>query len=154
VSSSLDILRNMPRKQTAEKLAALVETARSAKSRARERALGLVREVEENRHDRRRLPRAGRALEELQRGKRYKALGFATYAAFLVSVGISRSTAHVWRGMAPARREEDEAEAEDAAAGVVARLASGGVKAEVCVVLGGVVRMEVSAKDARRIRVR
>jgi hypothetical protein len=151
----------MPRKQALERVTSLLELALSGKSRVRERALGLVQTVEENRHDARRLPEAGRALEALARGKIYKALGFTNYAALLASLGISRTRAHVWRGLASrkkptARDAAAEARAEGARIRIEEQLVAAGIAGRVLVVTSEgarVVRVELAVGEAESVEI-
>lgn len=153
----------MPKNKAFERAAALLEMALAKRPRTQERARALVREIEENRHDKRRLPEAGRALEALRRGKAYKALGFDTYEELLTSIGLSRSHAFRWRKLAAeagVAREDGGMErvaAEAQAARLRKDLEAHGVTGRVSVVReaeGIAVRVELSPESAGRLRVK
>jgi hypothetical protein len=172
-------VKKTDRKQLVTRADRILESGRSRRPRQGERAAELLRQIEDARHDKRRIPEAGRALETLQRGKLYKALGFATYEALLASIGMSRTKAFGWRKAAAepdeervvAGRERSSAgpsphplpegegsrgEAEGEARRIAGQLAAVGVRGRVFLVGEGderVVRLEVRAEDARRITV-
>jgi hypothetical protein len=150
----------MPKNKPLERAAGVLELALSRRPRTRERVDALIRQLEDARHDRRRVSEAGRALEAMRKGKSYKALGFETYAAFLASVGISRTTAYEWRmaarGSSSGGAESVKGENGRAVAGRIAtEMATRGVEGRVFVIGRGkalVVRVELGLEGAKRMR--
>jgi len=130
-----------------------------------------VRRARAGRHDSERIVDAGHALEELARGRRYRALGHATLGELLQRIGLTRTTAHRWRVLAkeasagveraaPRRRAAPVASAKSLRAAarearaLARRLAALGVDASVTAISrDGVaaVRLELGVQDARRL---
>lgn len=139
--------------------------------RRRAEAQALVRRVRAGRHDSARIVDAGHALEALARGRRYRALGHATFAELLLRIGVTRSAAYRWRLLAkeasagveraaPRRRAAPVASAESLRAAtreahaLARRFAAHGVEATVTAISrDGVaaVRIELGVQDAKRL---
>ena len=166
--------KRAPRSARSEKFRSgskVLDQALLVAPRRRAEAQALVRRVHAGRHDSERIVDAGHALEELARGRRHRALGHATLGELLLSIGVTRSTAHRWRVLAkeasagveraaPRRRAAPVASAKSLRAAkqearaLARRLAARGVEATVTAISrDGVaaVRIELDVQDAKQL---
>jgi hypothetical protein len=90
---------------TADRAAAVLAFAQSLVPEALAELDALVARVAAARGDRSKIHDAGRALDEIARGRLYRLRRLRSMSELLASIGISRTTAHKWRVLA---RELDE----------------------------------------------